>query len=98
MKTLNIEHRNSNVEVFRGRRHFGVWKWVSGVLPLLAALALLIPPAACAGTITLRPVEDSEIHQFSPDNNFGSAANVVSGALGFTASREIRRALFRFDP
>jgi hypothetical protein len=54
---------------------------------------------ALATTVTLTPVADSEIRQFSPDNNYGGLTSMVSGAVGNNpgANHEKRRGVLRFD-
>lgn len=64
---------------------------------LLGGAAVALSPAL-ADTVTLRPVADAEIQQAAPGSNIGTDPTMVSGALGFTVNRAIRRGLLRFDP
>ena len=52
---------------------------------------------ALADTVTLTPVGEAELRQLDPDGNFADASSVVVGALGPSASSEIRRAVLQFD-
>ncbi|HET7624346.1 MAG TPA: Ig-like domain-containing protein [Verrucomicrobiae bacterium] len=61
---------------------------------LFSALGFI---SAHAETVTLTPVADTDIEQFSPDSNFGGNSSAVSGGLGASANHEIRRMLLRFD-
>src|ERR1700674_1626399 len=67
----------------------------------VASLALLfyslLLNEARAAVVSLNPVADAYIREFSPDINFGGEPSVVSGLLGDRAAFEIRRALLRFD-
>ena len=63
---------------------------------ILIILALALTNAL-ADTVTVMPTADSGIEQHNPDFNLGSAPEVVSGTLGFSAGFEIRRALFQFN-
>ncbi|MBI3850257.1 MAG: DNRLRE domain-containing protein [Verrucomicrobia bacterium] len=71
-------------------------KFIFRLCLLLGGAAVALSHAS-ADTVTLSPVADAEIRQFSPTSNFGSDVTMVPGVLGFTAGQEIRRALLRFD-
>ncbi len=78
------------------RLHRRVKAMVKGSL-LLSGLALAIGGKAEADTISLKPMADSYIQQFSPDVNAGGDFSNVAGALGSTKNGEVRRIFMRFD-
>jgi hypothetical protein len=70
------------------------------VFSLAVLVTSLLLNGAMAAVVSLNPVADAYIREFSPDINFGGEPTVVSGLLGDRSQPqafEIRRALLRFD-
>ena len=64
---------------------------------LAACVALSLFSQAQADQVIITPVADAYTRQFSPDLTAGGEPSLVSGCLGDTVNREIRRALIQFD-
>jgi hypothetical protein len=66
------------------------------LLPLVAALGLLAPPAAAQTTVTLTPVKDTYLQDVNPGANFGASVDVWFGRGSFFGLGNIRT-LVEFD-
>ena len=67
-------------------------------LQLLATLLITLGVSCgMAATISVVPLANAEMRQFSPDLNLAGGFSMVSGKLGTLANGEIRRSILRFD-